>query len=134
MAKTRFEIVSSVIDAEMAKPYTFGTADCFFFGCRVADALDTNLNLAETFTGRYRSARGAQRALRKEGHTSLVGLFSGHLDACPPAQARIGDLAVIVLSDGEHVGVCVGQKFITKTARGQSFHDMATVSAAFRAG
>lgn len=134
MVETRFEIVSRTVSEEMAKPYIPGTADCFFFGLRAADALNPTLDLAKHYAGSYRSLAGAQRALRKRGHTSLTQLFATHLEPCAPAMARIGDIAVIQLEDGEHVGVCVGQKFITKTDRGPSFCELSTIKAAFRAG
>lgn len=130
----RFEIISRLISDEMAKPYVPGKSDCFFFGIRVADALDATLELEKTYAGAYRTLAGAQRALRRRGHASLVGLFAGHLPACPAAQARPGDIGIILLEDGEHVGVCVGEKFVTKTDRGQSLHPINRVIGAFRAG
>lgn len=135
VGKTRFEIVKSVIDAEMAKPYSHKpAADCFFFGCRVADALDATLGLEAKYLDSYSTLRGAQRALRRRGHKSLSDLFATHLAPCAPAEARIGDIGVLQLQDGEHVGVCIGMKFITKTSRGRAFHDLADCKAAFRVG
>lgn len=131
MAKSRYETVAPVIEREMAKPYRYGTADCFFFGCRVADALDKKLKLASTYRGSYTTLFGAQKALRKHGFTSLSELFTAHLEPCAAGQARLGDIAILQLGDGEHVGVCVGAKFLTKTERGQSFHDLSAVKAAF---
>lgn len=135
MAKNRFEVVSAVIASEMAKPYSHDPhADCFFFGCRMVDALDPSQALEAEYTGSYKTLAGAQRALRRRGHKSLVDLFAAHLEACAPAQARVGDLGIIQLPDGEHVGVCVGMKFITKTPRGREFFDIAACKAAFRVG
>ena len=90
--------------------------------------------MSKTYKGRYRTLAGAQRALRREGHTSLVTFFAAHLETCAPAAARIGDLAIIQLGEAEHVGVCVGTKFLTKTETGASFHDVTRVKAAFLAG
>lgn len=132
MAKTRFEIAQPVIEAELAKPYAYGVADCFMFGCRMADAFDGSRGMVATYGGSYKTLTGAQRALRRRGFTSLVEFFSTHLEQCAPGAAQIGDLAVIQLADGEHVGVCVGLKFITKTERGRSLHDVSAVKAAFR--
>lgn len=134
VAKTRFEIVSAVIADEMAKPYAYGTADCFVFGCRTVDALAPQHDLVKVYAGSYKTLMGAQKALRKRGHKSLVGLFSAHLEQCAPAQARVGDIGIIQLADGEHVAVCVGMKFVTKTSRGRSFADLADCKAAFRVG
>lgn len=131
MAKTRFEIVAPVVEAEMAKPYEYGVADCFFLGCRVADAFDPSREMVKTYAGAYRTFKGAQRALRKRGHTSLTGFLDEHLERRAPATAQDGDLAVILLSDGEHIGVSIGGRFVTKTARGQSWHRIGDAIAAF---
>lgn len=132
--ESRFDIVSRIVAQEMAKPYVPGVSDCFFFGIRVVDALDERLGLERKYAGAYKTIPGAQRALRRRGHTSLVGLFEAHLETIGPAQARVGDIGIILLADGEHVGINAGQKFLTKTDRGQSFHDLGSVIAAFRVG
>ena len=132
MAETRFEIAQPVIEVELAKPYAYGVADCFFFGCQIADAFDPARGMVKTYSGSYRTLIGAQRALRKRGYTSLVDLFARHLEPCAPAQALMGDLAILELADGEHVGVCIGRRFITKTEYGRSDHDLSAVKAAFR--
>lgn len=132
VAKTRFEIAQPVIEAELAKPYAYGTADCFMFGCRVADAFDPARKMVKTYSGSYKTLTGAQRALRRRGFKSLAELFVVHLEPCAPSEAQTGDLVILQLADGEHVGACVGLKFITKTERGRSLHDVSAVKAAFR--
>lgn len=135
MSSDRFEVVARVLGKELAKPYTYGEADCFFLGCRMADALDPALDLVKRYTGAYTTLRGAQTALRRRGCKSLVELFSRHLDACAPAEARLGDLVILRLEDGaEHVGICLGARFVTKTAQGRSDHTLSDCIAAFRAG
>ena len=132
MAKTRFEIAQPVIEAELAKPYAYGVADCFFFGCQVADAFDPFRQMVRAYSGSYKTLMGAQKALRKRGHKSLSDLFAAHLRPCAASEAQFGDIAILKLADGDHVGVCVGAKFITKTERGRSLHDLSAVKAAFR--
>lgn len=132
MGKTRFEIADPVIQEELAKPYTYGAADCFFFGCRIADAFDETRGLVKLYSGSYRTLMGAQKALRKRGFKSTADLFATHLEAIAPALAQYGDLVVLQLADGEHVGVCLGQRFLTKTERGKSLHGLSEVKAAFR--
>lgn len=132
MAKTRFEIVAPVIEDELAKPYAYGAADCFLLGCRVADALDPARKMVATYQGAYSTLLGAQRALHKRGFTSLAGFFASHLASCSPAEAQMGDLAVLQLPDGEHVGVCIGASFVTKTERGRTLFAIGAVKAAFR--
>lgn len=134
MGNSRFDQVARVLETEFAKPYVPGKSDCFFTFIRLADTLDPSLGLEKAYAGTYRTLAGAQRALRRRGHTSLVDLFGTHMERCGAAQARVGDIGVILLADGEHVGACVGAQFVTKTSRGQTFHDLADVIAAFRAG
>lgn len=127
----RFVIVERVLGEEMALPYDPGKADCFFLGCRMADALGRS-KLAELYAGTYQTLLGAQRALRKHGFRTLSDLFGSHFERCAPAQARMGDLVVLKLNDGEHVGVCLGTRFVTKTSRGRSDHSVDECVTAFR--
>jgi hypothetical protein len=132
VAKSRFEIAAPVIERELAKPYRYGEADCFFLGCRVADAFDKKRRMGPDHYRAYSSLFGAQKALRKRGYISLSDLFAARLEPIAPAQCQFGDIGIILLSDGEHVGVCVGQGFVTKTEKGRSFHGLDEAIAAFR--
>lgn len=130
----RFRVVEATLNAELAIPYAYCSADCFHLGCRMIDAL-TGSRLVAKYAAAYRTLAGAQRALRRRGHTSLVTLFAEHLQPIPPAEARIGDLVVLVLADSaEHCGVCLGGRFVTKTEAGRSDHAMSDCIAAFRVG
>lgn len=130
---TRFEILDAVLKEELAKPYRYGSADCFFLGLRMATAFG-HKGLITRYRRRYTTLRGAQRALRKDGHKSLVTLFAALLEPCAPAMARIGDLGIVQIGNAEHVAICLGTRFITKTEAGPSYHDITAVIAAFRAG
>ena len=132
----RFRIVEATLARELAKPYAYGSADCFMLGCAFVDAL-TGPALADKYRGAYRTLAGAQRALRRRGHTSPVSFFAAELGQQPQggAEARLGDLVILSLADGaEHVGVCLGARFVTKTERGRSDHGLADVIAAFDLG
>lgn len=130
---TRFEKVAAIVERELGKPYVVGKSDCFLMGLRVATALGAK-GIISQYAGRYSTLKGAQRVLRRLGHKSLVTLMEAHLEPCAPAMARIGDIVVLQLGDAEHLGVCLGARFMTKTDRGPSYHDMTAVKAAFRAG
>lgn len=131
----RFETVRDTLAAELAKPYTYGDSDCFFLGCQMADALDPKLGLVEKYHGSYSSLRGAQTALRRRKCKSIAELFARDLEPCGPAEARLGDLVILHLEDGaEHVGICLGARFVTKTEQGRSDHTLFDCIAAFRCG
>lgn len=132
----RFRIVEATLTRELAKPYAYGSADCFMLGCAFVDAL-TGSALTDKYRAAYRTLAGAQRALRRHGHASLVSFFAAELGQQPKggAEARLGDLVILRLADGaEHVGVCLGARFVTKTGRGRSDHGLADVIAAFHLG
>ncbi len=128
---SRFDTVQSVLKDELAKPYVYGEADCFFLGCRMADALNPELGLVDKYWRSYKTLRGAQRALRKRGHKSLTTFFASHLDPKSPASAMFGDLAVVVVDGGEHVAICLGDRFTSKTAQGAVHFRLADCIAAF---
>jgi hypothetical protein len=130
---SRFETVDATLKAELEKPYAFGIADCFFLGIAMLDALSGSDNRGK-FGKAYRTMAGAQRALRRRGHTSLVQLFETLAEPCAPAAARLGDIVILQLGPHEHVGICLGSRFITKTDKGASYHALADCIAAFRAG
>jgi hypothetical protein len=129
----RFEIVEATLSAEMAKPYEYGISDCFFLGIAMIDAL-ARTNRRSTYAKDYRTILGAQKALRRRGHKSLVTFFETIVEPCAPAAARVGDIVILQLGAHEHVGICLGQRFVTKTDHGQSYHNLSDCIAAFRAG
>jgi len=132
----RFRIVEATLTAELAKPYAYGTADCFFLGCAMIDAL-TGAETSKKYLGSYKTLAGAQRALRKRKHKSLVTFFEAELDqpSKGAAEARLGDLVILRLADGaEHVGICLGTRFVTKTPDGRQDYGLGEVIAAFHIG
>ena len=130
----RFQIVAETLKAELAKPYAYGESDCFFLGCRMADALDPSLGLVGKYSGSYTTLAGAQRALRRRKCKSLVQLFARHLTPCGAAEARTGDLVILQIGPAEHVGICMATRFVTKTERGRTDHNLSDCIAAFRLG
>lgn len=129
----RFATVDATLRAELAKPYAYGRGDCFFLGIAMIDAL-TGSDLRSTYDRAYSTLLGAQRALRRRGHKALADLFAKHLEPIAPAMAQLGDLVILSLADGDHVGICLGARFVTKTERGREFHPLDACSAAFRIG
>lgn len=135
----RYDAVLSVIETELAKGYEPGKSDCFMLGLRLADALDPGLGLVERYGGSYTTLAGALRVLRRHGFETLRDAFEAHFTSCPPAAAGFGDLVIVAMPArrgrmAEHVGICVGTRFLTKTEAGRSWHGIGEVTAAFRTG
>lgn len=135
----RYRVVEKVLKEEFAKPYDFGDpqrSDCFFMGLAMIDAL-TESSFCEKYAGTYSDLLGAQKALRKLKHKSLATFFASILDkeSVGGAQAKLGDLAILKLPDGaEHVAICVGSRFATKTPKGRQDYGLSEVIAAFNIG
>lgn len=130
----RTALVLSIIESEMSKPYAYGRSDCFSLACRLVDGL-TGSDHFKTYGSNYKTLKGAQWALRKQGHKSLVEFWTEHLTPVPPAMAQTGDLAILHF-DGEkrgqqHCAICVG-RFVTKINTGQKQFPLSAVIAAFR--
>ena len=126
----RNSIVLQTIQSELVKPYEYGVADCFMMACAVVDAV-SGTNYSETYLGRYTSLIGAQKALRKEGHKSLVGFWAELLEPISPSLAQYGDIAVVDINGVEHCAVCFGD-FISKEKTGQTRFALSAVKVAFK--
>lgn len=126
--------LQKVTSEEFAKPYKFGVwgkaSDCFFTGLAVIDAVK-GTEYRKKYSGRYRTLRGAQKALRKEGHKTLVTFFADLLPQIPPAMAKAGDLAIVDVDGAEHVAVCNGLNFMAKIEDGLMICELGDCKAAF---
>lgn len=135
----RFRVVQAALERELAKPYAYGDparSDCFMMGCALVDELEGR-STVKAYAGTYKTLPGAQKALRKRGFTSLTDFWTAELGRPPvaPAEAQFGDLVILKLDDGaEHVAVCLGTRFRTKTPDGPTDHALADVVAAFHIG
>jgi len=134
----RFEVVSRIVREHLAAPYAYGVGlsiggDCFAMGLAVAHAL-TDVDHGESYRGRYKTKVGAAKIVHRRGGGSLAGLLRQHFTDTAPAQARVGDLAVVLAPDGEHVAVCMGRDFVVKTEHGRRDFGVTDCIAAFRVG
>ncbi|WP_420406905.1 DUF6950 family protein [Hoeflea sp.] len=127
----RAATVSGIVRTARAETYVYGSNDCFFLGLKVIDALNGTSHV-KTYSGAYRTLKGAQRALRKRGHTSIVTLYAGLLPQIPWGRARIGDLAVVDVDGVEHVGVHGGQAWMSITESGPVTWPLHMAKAAFK--
>ena len=99
-----------------------------------ADALDPALGLVERYWRAYSTLAGAERALRRQDCKTIADLYGRHLAACAPALAQFGDIAVLQLGRGQHVAVCLGRRFRTRTEHGPADYGVGDCIAAFRTG
>lgn len=96
--------LAAYLDPLMADAaFEWGRRDCALFA---ADAVltMTGEDIAAAFRGRYTTAHGSLRALKRYGAGDLRSTFSATLPSVPVGYARRGDL---VMHDGS-IGICIG--------------------------
>lgn len=100
-------------------PFAYGRHDCCLFAAGAVIAM-TGVDLMGEFRGRYRTARGSIRALRRHGAGTLAATMDGKLEPIAPAFARRGDLVLANYGLGEGaLCVVVGREAAAVGAQGE---------------
>ncbi|HXM32290.1 MAG TPA: hypothetical protein VN921_01460 [Chthoniobacterales bacterium] len=109
----RYDNWPALLDAFVASrremPFAWGVNDCCLFACDAVLAM-TGEDLAETFRGRYSSAREAKRMLQEAG-AETVGELADMIAAdfglhcIPPLFAQRGDVVLLDREHGESLGI-----------------------------
>ncbi len=86
-----------------ARPFAWGSHDCCTFAAGAVEAM-TGVDPMPEFRGRYSTAIGSARALKRYGAGTIAATLDGKFDAVAPALAQRGD---IVMSAGL-LGICWG--------------------------
>jgi hypothetical protein len=101
-------LLAAAIDTARAKPFVWGIHDCPTFAFETAMILTGGEDTAALWRGRYKTALGGERVMRRMGWASLEDMGRALLGAPRPAVllAQRGD---IVLADtGLGFGLCTG--------------------------
>jgi hypothetical protein len=89
------------LDATAARPFAWGSHDCSSFAAECV-RVQTGQDFYKPFRGRYTTEIGAMKALRRQGHDSVMGPFDAALgERLAPLLLGRGDL----VSDGVSVGL-----------------------------
>ncbi len=127
------------------RPFEWGTHDCCLFACDVIrDA--GGVDYAAPFRGRYRSAAGAARALRRflgpaspklrpadllEAAAEKITRDNG-LEEVPPLMAQRGDFVLVDETEGPALGVCLGSHIVAAGPMGAVLRPLAAARRAWR--
>ena len=91
----------TLLEGAAARPFVLGEWDCALFAAACIEAV-TGIDGGATFRGRYKTAIGYQRVLRRAGFADLFTPFDALLgERVSPLFCGRGD----IVSDGERVGV-----------------------------
>ena len=95
--------LAAFFEQHRARVFAWGSWDCCHFAAGSVEAM-TGVDPMPEFRGKYRTAAGAARALKRHGAGTLSGTLDRKFTAVPAALARRGD---IIMSDGL-LGLCWG--------------------------
>ena len=125
------------VEAARAVPFKWGEHDCATWAFDLRRDLTDGADAAATWRGRYRTAPGAQRVMRRLGWTSFEAMGRDLLGTPLPSVllAQRGDL-VLAAADPATAdpafGVCLGAKAAFIGPQGLGFVSLSTCILAWR--
>ncbi len=141
------ERLFDAVAARRDRAFQWGMHDCCLFACDVIrDA--GGVDYAAPFRGRYRTAAGAARALRRfcggraagepAPNVSLLEAAAekitrdNELDEVPPLLAQRGDFVLVDETEGPALGVCLGSHIVAAGPAGTVLRPLAAARRAWR--
>lgn len=130
MTIDRPERLHDYIASRRDTPFAWGRHDCALFAADWVQAL-TGADPAEGLRGRYRTALGAARLIKREG--GLEAIAEARLgERINPRLAQRGDVVLLDGSHGPTLGVCLGVDAAAPGADGLMLVPMRRAQAAWR--
>lgn len=126
----RKALIAYVADAAR-RPFVWGKHDCALFAAGAVKA-QTGRDPARGLRGRYRSAAGAMKHLRKLGHEDLGDLVAAQFQEIKPAFAQVGDIAVVDGDGMAALGIVQGERIYVLRPDGLGLVPLTTARRAFR--
>lgn len=126
---------SAEMDQIRRTPFAWGTNDCLTGLALASVRAMTGQDLRET-CGRYKTAAGAYRAIRKAGFDDLGDLAASVFEEIHPSRARVGDLGLVLTTGEIGAGLVVFDTsgLITLTEAGQGRLPRSAAIRAFKVG
>jgi hypothetical protein len=121
--------LAEAVAAAQSRPFAWGVHDCATWAFDVRQAL-TGLDAAAAWRGRYRTAVGSVRMLRRLGCQTTEDLARSIMGA-PLASPRLAQRGDIVLLAGA-VGICLGADCAFLAPEGLTFRPITETELAWR--
>ncbi len=113
-------------------PFKWGSSDCLTWAAECAIAV-TGADPIAHLRGRYSTAIGARRILRREGLNDVADLAAALWPEIPIAHARIGDWAAVPDPDGAAtLAVVFGDRLACRGEAGLGFLPLMAARRAWR--
>lgn len=102
------EILLALVEDRRSKPFAWGENDCALFAADCVLAM-TGEDFAAAFRGRYTTAAGSIKALKRFGAGSLESTATAALgEPISPKLAQRGDVVLFDAVTGPALAVCLG--------------------------
>lgn len=95
------------LDDQSKVPFKWGTADCGALAGGAIEAM-TGENPHSIVAGKYSSLEESKTVLKQHGFKDHVDMVAKLLTKIPPAEAAMGDIAIVNTKDGPCLGVVTG--------------------------
>jgi hypothetical protein len=130
------ERLHSAFAARCGRPFVWGENDCALFACGLVEAT-TGVDYAAALRGRYRTAAGAARALRRFAGAGLEAAVEkitrdNGLEEVSPLMAQRGDFVLVDETAGPALGVCLGSHIIAAGPAGAVLRPLDAARRAWR--
>lgn len=123
--------LSACVQAALGTPFEWGRFDCALFAADAIHAM-TDVDLAQGFRGRYSTATGASRILRRAGYSDHVDLAVASLPEIASAYATDGDVGLVETAAGLTLGLYSGEMIAAPGPAGLTFLPRTEAGRAFR--
>ena len=111
-------LLAAAIDTARAKPFVWGVHDCPTFAFETRMILTGGEDVAALWRGRYTTALGGQRVMRRLGWASLVEMGMALLGD-PRSTVLLAQRGDLVLADsGLGFGICTGASAVGMAPEG----------------
>ena len=118
--------------AQSDVPFSWSDADCGAFAGGAVEAM-TGENPHAKVAGKYKTMKGALRALKRAGHEDHVAYAASVLSEIEnPLFAQFGDIAVVNSPEGPALGVVVGAHIEVRAPHGRGLVPLTDAKRAFR--
>lgn len=101
-------LLAAAIDTARAKPFVWGVHDCPTFAFEVRMILTGGEDIAALWRGRYTTALGGARVMRRLGWASLEEMGCALLGEPRPAVLLAGRGDIVLADSGLGFGICTG--------------------------
>lgn len=124
------------VDSVKAEPFRWDGHDCAVGWAADAVLAMTGEDPAKDCRGRYQTARGAAKTMKRKGFDNLADLAASKLPEIHVSQAKLGDIAVIPKDDvfGGSLGIVNGETILVIREDGMGVVPLFDASRAFRVG